>query len=225
MSSIADFLRGKSKPNKPTPNFSETIEKNNETTQNLQRKIDWIENKYINPNIEKIKVLVRKKNKKDTENAKKLLLINRKYNTQIKHMQAQIDNLTSIRIAIEGSLMTKNVFDTIQESTEALRNTMPTLDNVEDILADTEESISQTNEITEALSTPIQIGMPVDPDDLDDELRELMNEEHEDVELLVPELNFPNAPTTQLPNISVPNTVKSVNSIDNELAELLAFAN
>ena len=134
-------------------------------------------------------------------------------------MQAQIDNLLSIRIAIEGSLMTKNVFDTIQESTNALRSTMPSIDNVEDVLADTEESISQTNEITEALSTPIQFGMPVDPDDLEDELRELMNEECENI---VPELNLPNVPTTQLPKINVPNTVKP---IDNELAELLAFVN
>ena len=151
---------------------------------------------------------------------KKLLLINRKYNTQINNMQAQIDNLLSIRIAIEGSLMTKNVFDTIQESSNALKSTMPTLDKVEDILADTEESISQTIEITEALSTPIQIGMPVDPDELDDELRELMSEEN-----VEPELNLPNVPTTEFPKINVPNTVKSVNSIDNELAELLAFVN
>ena len=115
--------------------------------------------------------------------------------------------------------MTKNVFDTIQESTNALRSTMPSIDNVEDVLADTEESISQTNEITEALSTPIQFGMPVDPDDLEDELRELMNEECENI---VPELNLPNVPTTQLPKINVPNTVKP---IDNELAELLAFVN
>jgi charged multivesicular body protein 4A/B len=219
MSSIANFLLGKSKPKLPTPNFSDTIEKNNQTTLNLQRKIDWIETKYINPNITKIKNLAKKKTKKDNENAKKLLLINRKYNTQIKHMQAQIDNLLSIRIAIEGSLMTKNVFDTIQESTNALRSTMPSIDNVEDVLADTEESISQTNEITEALSTPIQFGMPVDPDDLEDELRELMNEECENI---VPELNLPNVPTTQLPKINVPNTVKP---IDNELAELLAFVN
>lgn len=221
MSSIANFLLGKSKSKQklPTPNFSDTIEKNNQTTLNLQRKIDWIETKYINPNITKIKILAKKKTKKDNENAKKLLLINRKYNTQIKHMQAQIDNLLSIRIAIEGSLMTKNVFDTIQESTNALRSTMPSIDNVEDVLADTEESISQTNEITEALSTPIQFGMPVDPDDLEDELRELMNEECENI---VPELNLPNVPTTQLPKINVPNTVKP---IDNELAELLAFVN
>lgn len=221
MSSIANLLLGKSKSKQklPIPNFSDTIEKNNQTTLNLQRKIDWIETKYINPNITKIKNLAKKKTKKDNENAKKLLLINRKYNTQIKHMQAQIDNLLSIRIAIEGSLMTKNVFDTIQESTNALRSTMPSIDNVEDVLADTEESISQTNEITEALSTPIQFGMPVDPDDLEDELRELMNEECENI---VPELNLPNVPTTQLPKINVPNTVKP---IDNELAELLAFVN
>ena len=229
MSSFADFLRGKSTPKKPTPNFSETIEKNNETTLNLQRKIDWIENKYINPNIVKIRILAKKKTKKDNDAAKKILLINRKYNTQIKHIQSQIDNLISIRIAIEGSLMTKNVFDTIQESTNALRSTMPSIDTVEDILADTEESISQSTEITEALSTPIQIGMPVDPDDLEDELRELMNEEAEDnIEPFVPELNFPNVPNTKLPKINDPNTfnsVNSVNSVDNELADLLAFAN
>lgn len=222
MSSIANFLLGKSKKQKEPPNFTETIEKNNETTRNLQRKIEWIENKYINPNITKIKGLVKKKNKKATEEAKKILLVNRRYNTQIKNMEAQIDNLTAIKIAIEGSLMTKNVFDTIKSSTQALRSTMPTIDDVEDIIADTEESITETNEITEALSTPIQFGMPIDPDDLDDELKELMNEDNDENELSVEQpLIFPNAPTTTLPEIT--NTKGK--PIDHELEALLAFAN
>jgi charged multivesicular body protein 4A/B len=222
MSSLANFLRGKPAKQKETPNFTETIEKNNETTRNLQRKIEWIENKYINPNIAKIKALVKQKNKKNTEAAKKLLVVNRRYNTQIKNMEAQIENLTAIRIAIEGSLMTKNVFDTIQTSTQALRSTMPTIDAVEDIIADTEESITQTNEITEALSTPIQIGMPIDPDDLDDELRELMNEDSDENKMSLEQpLIFPNAPTTKLPDII--NTRSK--PIDNELDELLAFVN
>ena len=203
---------------KDIPNFSETIEKNNETTRDLQRKIDWIETKNIIPNISKIKILAKKNTKRDTEAAKKILIINHRYTTQIKNMQAQIDNLISIRIAIEGSLMTKNVFDTIQQSTQALKSTMPSIDSVEDILADTEESISQTNEITEALSTPLQFGMPIDPDDLDDELRELMNEINE------PEIILPNVPITKLPEI-IRHTTDTTDTTDTELEDLLSFAN
>ena len=233
MSSLALLFSGKkSKPKSPTFDFSEAIEKNIETTTSLDKKINWLETTKINPNIVEIKRLMKTNRKTDKEKAKKLLIINHKYTDQIKKIQAQLDNLTSIRIAIEGSLMTKNVFDTIKDSTNALKSTMPTIDTVEDIIADTEEAITETNEITEALSMPIQIGMPIDPDDIDAELRELMEEDEDvdnsiDTELMAL-MNDVSVPTTNLPKVVVPvvPVVPLVHSnVDKEMADLMAFAN
>ena len=227
MSSLVSLLTGKKpKPTPPAVDFSKTIEKNQETTHVLEKKVSWLEAKHINPNIAEIRRLMTTNRKHDKEKAKKLLIINRKYNDQIKNIQSQIDNLTSIRIAIEGSLMTKNVFDTIKDSTNALKSTMPTIDEVEDIIANTEEAITETNEITEALSMPIQIGMPIDPDDIDAELRELMEEDENvdrsiDTELMAL-MNDISAPTNKLPKVVVP-LVQS--NVDKELEELMAFAN
>ena len=226
MSSLVSFFRGqiKTKPTPPTVDFSNAIDKNNKTTNILEKKVKWLEEKHINPNIAEIKRLMQTNIKHNKEKAKKILIINHKYNAQIKNIQAQIDNLTSIRIAIEGSLMTKNVFDTIKDSTNALKSTMPTIDDVEDIIANTEEAITETNEITEALSMPIQIGMPIDPDDIDAELRELMEEDVVDNSLdteLMTLMNDVSVPTTKFPEISrVSNS-----NIDREMADLMAFAN
>merc|ERR1712224_56823 len=114
------------------------------------------------------------------------------------------------------------------------------LDRAEEIVADAQEGMERVQDITNALSTPMDSGMePIDDDDLMAELDELAAEHDEEDGLAVDmaSLEVPSGPIAGAPTAadiladapSVPATFAAPTPAaaavaDQELADLMAFA-
>lgn len=226
MSSLINRLFGKEPPAKPPKmSRSDAIAQNRHTVDMLEKKINHTTQKHITPLRKQALVYAKKGNAKAKTEARRLLGKTKIYEKQVRQMEAQLMNLESVRIALEGSAITQEVFNSMTNGARVLTEGMPNGDRVDDILADTEEALEQASDVSDALSTPISIGVPLDDDDLDAELAEMLGEkEPDELENLIQEeqVAFPKVPSTQIPD--APNPPQNESS-DSALAELLAFAN
>ena len=219
----------KSKAKTPVDSQSE-IQRNRDTIDRLEKKIMWINKKNIAPLRVQIKELMKQNTEKSKNDAKRLLKRSKLYQNQITNMENQLYNLENVRIQLESSTMTREVFDTMASGTQMLKNELPDADRINNILADTEESLEQVNEVTEMLSRPINNGMVIDDDELEDELMELAGEGNGEPSTNTKPndlIQLPDAPKT----IRTPNAVPKVVTPEKDtgdaalLNELSAFAN
>ena len=127
----------------------------------------------------------------------------------------QIINLESVRIALEGAAMTRDVFKSMNDGAKALSNGLPNNGNLDDMMCDTEEALEHANDIADALSTKFTLGPVIDPDDLEDELNQMLIDTDEEKI----EHTFPIVPNTKFPTINKPP------SPNNEMEQLIAFTN
>ena len=227
MSTLFNRLFGTGAATKtPKMSSSDAIAQNRNTVSMLEKKIKYTTDKNITPLREKALELAKKGTAKAKSEAKRILGKTKIYEKQVKQMEAQLMNLESVRIALEGSAITQEVFNSMNNGARVLNDGLPNGDALDDILADTEEALEQASEVSEALSSKLSIGVPIDDDDLEAELEEMMGEEEPDEleELLKDKegpVTFPKVPATAIPNVPVAKEP----SEDPVLAELLAFAN
>jgi hypothetical protein len=222
MSTLFNRLFGTGPTTKtPKMSSSDAIAQNRNTVSMLERKIKFTTDKHVTPLRQQALTLAKKGTAKAKAEARRLLGKTKIYEKQVTQMEAQLMNLESVRIALEGSAITQEVFNSMNNGARVLNDGLPNGDTLDDILADTEEALEQAADVSEALSSKISIGVPLDDDDLDAELQEMLGEEDPDeLDALLQEVPvaFPKVPATTVPVAKEP-------SEDPVLAELLAFAN
>eukprot|EP00019_Armaparvus_languidus_P003706 CAMPEP_0168591092 /NCGR_PEP_ID=MMETSP0420-20121227/6939_1 /TAXON_ID=498008 /ORGANISM="Pessonella sp." /LENGTH=208 /DNA_ID=CAMNT_0008626839 /DNA_START=24 /DNA_END=647 /DNA_ORIENTATION=- len=146
---------------------------------------------------------------KETEIAKQLLKQGKKkqalvalkkkkmQEAMLDKSQAQLENVATLIDSIESAQMEKDIFDSLKEGNQALgelHKQIGSVEDVEELLMDTEEAIARQNEIDEAFAQ----GVAADVVNEDDILAELAALEAEEAEETV-EVTLPDAPQHDLP--------------------------
>lgn len=111
--------------------------------------------KRINRDLEKEKELAKKLLKEGKKDRAKLLLRKKKFQEGLlDKTDAQLDQLERMVHDIEFATVQKQVIDGLRNGNEALEkaNAMFSIDEIEDILADTQEAVEKQNEINSLLS-------------------------------------------------------------------------
>lgn len=119
------------------------------------------------------------KNSKRATDKKKALL-KMKEIKMLELQQGQIggnlQNMLAQKIAIEGMSMTNATVNVMEQSQAAMAAGVD-LDHAEDVVADVQEQMERAAEVSAALAQPMDGGMmPMDDDELMDELAALENE-------------------------------------------------
>ncbi len=224
---FSNLFGGSSKPVAPLANSQDAIHQNRDTISRLEKKIKYITEKQINPIKAQAKELMKKKTDRNRAAAKKLIAKMKMYEKQITQMESQIMNLEGIRIALEGSAMTQEVFSSMSTGAKILNNTLLNGESVDEIFADTEEALEKVAEVSDLLAAPISVGVPIDDDDLEAELNDIMEEDDEgnssDALIDLPEvpISIPSVPNTSIP----PHSVKPQPENSDGMEDLIAFAN
>jgi len=144
--------------------------------------------KKITGQLEKDRDLARQCLKDGKKERAKLLLRKKKFQEGLlEKTDGQLDNLERLVQDIEFSQVQAQVVDGLKEGKEALEkaNAMFSIEEIEDILADTQEAVEKQREIDQLLSGQLT------QDDEDDVLAELDNLIAEDAE------NLPSVPSDQ----------------------------
>ena len=111
--------------------------------------------KRINNDLEKEKELAKKLLKEGKKDRAKLLLRKKKFQEGLlEKTDAQLDQLERLVHDIEFATIQKQVLDGLKSGNEALEkaNAMFSLDEIEDIMADTQEAVEKQREIDSLLS-------------------------------------------------------------------------
>eukprot|EP00039_Didymoeca_costata_P028054 m.19852 g.19852 ORF g.19852 m.19852 type:complete len:232 (+) comp6691_c0_seq1:85-780(+) len=149
------------------------------------------------------------------------------YEQQIEQTENMRGNLFAQKMALESQATNQATLKVMHTSATAMKNSMD-VNKVEDMVADVEELVDQSREVTEALTRDMGLGVQVDQDELDAEMEELLNDPGDlaEIEGTNPALN--DLPSTQdlnpLLNIPSAPTKTPTTAEDDELAELQMFA-
>lgn len=196
------FLFGKKK-NTIVPSSMDTLSKLKENINSLE-----LREKHLDQEISKYKDYAKTSIKQG--NKQKALNFMRKVKMlekQVEFLYGAKNNLETQINAIEQSIISKNIVDTVKQSkiTMDVFNKQNNPDEIADMFDDISETINSVNEISDIISRPIQLTN-------DEELLK----ELEDIN----ELEFPHIPhiTTQL---TPPNTVKNELNDLKELEKLM----
>mmetsp|Transcript_20512 Transcript_20512/g.29289 ORF Transcript_20512/g.29289 Transcript_20512/m.29289 type:complete len:229 (+) Transcript_20512:33-719(+) len=191
-------------PAPPAPSVStptNTIVKLRETIQQQDKRQAHIQTK--------IDALVTEAKTKMANNDKKgaLFAMKRKklYEQEIEKIDATKMTLEQQCINLESATQNKETFAALKTGTLAMKNIRKEMDieKVDDMMDDIREEMEIAQEISNAIAQPVDIGMPMDDDELLAELEELEVKDAEQKMLKKPaaaaDLGLPAVPTTMLP--------------------------
>ena len=170
------FGKKKKKPMKPEDTLK-TIEGLRKTADDIAKRSNLLQNKAQS---ELKQALERKKNG-DKNGALVCLKRKKMYETEIAKLEGSRMNLEQQLFAIEGASMNKNIFDSLKQGNQALKDMHGeiNIDEVDKLKDEMEDQQDLLNELNEAISQPVGVIGTMDDDELMDELNELEAEEYE----------------------------------------------
>ena len=127
------------------------------------------------------------------------------YEQEIEKIDATKMTLEQQCINLESATQNKETFAALKTGTQAMKNIRKEMDieKVDDMMDDIREEMEMAQEISNAIAQPVDIGMPMDDDELLAELEELEVKDAEQKMLKKPaaaaDQAFPAVPTTMLP--------------------------
>lgn len=163
-----------------------SLKKQRDQLKQYQKKIQGV--------LDKEKELAKKLLKEGKKDRAKLLLRKKKFQEGLlEKTDGQLDNLERLVQDLEFAQVEKQVLDGLKEGNAALKkaNDMFSIDEVESIMFETQESIDKQREIDELISGTLT---QEDEDDVMAELDELIEAEREDVEK---DVNLPTVPSEE----------------------------
>ncbi|KAJ3259085.1 ESCRT-III subunit protein snf7 [Boothiomyces macroporosus] len=151
-----------------------------------------------------------------------------------KAYEEQINKISGSRLTLETQVMaienanvnleTMNAMAAGAAAMKAIHGKM-NIDKVDDTMDDIREQMDLANEISDAISQPVGLGIDYDEDELNKELEDLEQEDL-DAKLLDTGISMPSVPSTNIPAIAQPpRPVKKQvveDDVDAELAALQA---
>lgn len=144
-------------------------------TIDLLEKKEQVLQKKVEQEVEKAKDLLAKKNK---NGALQCMKRKKMYEDQITKIQAQKDNMETMRFAIQEQAMNQQVLEAQRRAGHQLSalNAGMNADKVEDDMDAIREAMDQAQDVSNALAQQLDTN-PVDEDDLMAELEELAGED------------------------------------------------
>ena len=222
MSLAKIFGGGKKKTVEPTT--QEAIQKLRNTEEMLTKKSEFLEKKI------QVELLAAKK--AGTKN-KRVALAALKRKKRLEKQLQQIDNTLSTiefqREAIENASTNIEAVKALDYGRKALSTAHKQLDvdDVNDLMDDISEEMQNANEIAEALSgMGGAFGDDIDEDELNAELEELEQEDLDEQMLNIGAVgeDLPSVPDTELPDVPTRSKEKKTVELDDDMAELTAWA-
>jgi len=170
---------------------------------NLKKQRDQLKQyqKKIEAVLEKEKELAKKLLKEGKKDRAKLLLRKKKYQEGLlTKTDGQLDNLERLTQDLEYAQVEQQVIDGLKQGNEALKkaNEVFSIDEIENIMFDTQESIDKQREIDDLISGSLT---QEDEEDVQAEFDALMALEQEDVELPAVPTAEPVDQDVQLPDV------------------------
>jgi len=170
---------------------------------NLKKQRDQLKQyqKKIEAVLEKEKELAKKLLKEGKKDRAKLLLRKKKYQEGLlTRTDGQLDNLERLTQDLEYAQVEQQVIDGLKQGNEALKkaNEVFSIDEIENIMFDTQESIDKQREIDDLISGSLT---QEDEEDVQAEFDALMALEEEDVELPTVPTAEPQDQDVQLPEV------------------------
>lgn len=219
MSFFGKMFGGK-KGDKPMTT-GDAIQKLRETEDLLIKKQEFLEKK-----IELELATAKKNGTKNKRAAIQALKRKKRYEKQLQQIDGTLSTIEMQREALEGANTNTAVLQTMKDAANALKaaHQHMDVDQVHDMMDDIAEQQDVAREISEAISNPVAFGQDVDEDELEKELEELEQEEL-DRELLdvgPSAEDLPSPPTTE---VVKPKAKKQEEADDEDMKELLSWAN
>lgn len=165
------WLWGKKKK-EPTVNAQTAGEKNAETIEMMNKKIEQLDRQAENM-AKEAKAAMAKKNKKKALECMKRKKMYENQSTKFSQMR---DNLEAQVITLQQAKFSAQAFNQYAMNTKAIKTELAGFDadKIDEIREENEEVTDQLNEMTDILAQPG--ADTADPDELEDELNQLMEE-------------------------------------------------
>jgi len=197
-------LFGRKKKEAPPPRLAESIQSLREAQQMLDKREKHLEKQCADARAgakDKLRA-------KDKRGAIYLLKRSKMIETQINQIYGKRQNLDVQIMALEGAASNKEIFDVMKSGKVALQSATAStkVEDVENVMADVADAISDADEVNDALAQPI--GPLMDEDELENELK-AMQGEMDDQQLL----DVPAVPISSVRPITTPTAVTTPTTV------------
>ncbi|KAI8905945.1 Snf7-domain-containing protein [Gorgonomyces haynaldii] len=210
-------LFGKAKSQKTTT--KDAIIKLRESLEMLEKR-----EKYLQTKIDAELKLAKQNATKNKRVALMALKRKKQYEETINKIMGSRMTLETQAMAIESANVNLETIQAMKAGADAMKQIHGSLDinKVDATMDDIREQMDLANEISDAISQPVNFGVDIDEDELNAEL-ELLEQEELDEKLLDTGLNMAPSVPTEVPAIAQPpRPVKQREDLDDELAQLQA---
>ncbi|CAF0924658.1 unnamed protein product [Rotaria sp. Silwood1] len=184
----------------------------------LNKKVEHLEAK-----INEETAIARRDARTNKRNALNALKRKKRLEKTLQQIDGTLTTLEYQREALQNAAMNGQAFTALQGATSALKNVHKELDvdSVQDIMDELAEQHELSNEIANAISSPVGFGADIDERELEDELAQL---EQEALANDLRQIPLPSVPAHPIPAYSQPASASSNKAKSDQLAELERWA-
>ncbi|CAF0975157.1 unnamed protein product [Rotaria magnacalcarata] len=184
----------------------------------LNKKVEHLEAK-----INEETAIARRDARTNKRNALTALKRKKRLEKTLQQIDGTLTTLEYQREALQNAAMNGQAFAALQGATSALKNVHKELDveNVQDIMDELAEQHELSNEIANAISSPVGFGAEIDERELEDELAQL---EREALSEQLTRVELPTVPHHAIPTYSQPASASTNKANYDQMAELERWA-
>ncbi|CAF0948078.1 unnamed protein product [Rotaria sordida] len=184
----------------------------------LNKKVEHLESR-----INEETTIARRDARTNKRNALNALKRKKRLEKTLQQIDGTLTTLEYQREALQNAAMNGQAFTALQSATSALKNVHKELDvdSVQDIMDELAEQHELSNEIANAISSPVGFGADIDERELEEELAQL---EQEALSNQMTRVDLPSVPAHPIPAYSQPASVSSNKAKNDQLAELERWA-
>jgi len=182
----------------------------------LNKKVEHLESR-----INEETAIARRDARTNKRNALNALKRKKRLEKNLQQIDGTLTTLEYQREALQNAATNSQAFTALQSATSALKNVHKELDvdSVQDIMDELAEQHELSNEIANAISSPVGFQADIDERELEDELAQL---EQESLREQMTQVNLPSVPAHPVPAYSQPATTNKAKN--DELLELQQWA-
>jgi charged multivesicular body protein 4 len=184
----------------------------------LNKKVDHLEAK-INEETD----IARRDARTNKRNALNALKRKKRLEKTLQQIDGTLTTLEYQREALQNASMNGQAFNALKSATSALKNVHKELDvdSVQDIMDELAEQHELSNEIANAISSPVGFGAEIDEFELENELAQL---EQEALSKEMAQIDLPTVPAHSVPTYAQPAAASSSKAKNDQLADLERWA-
>jgi len=184
----------------------------------LNKKVEHLEAK-----INEETAIARRDARTNKRNALNALKRKKRLEKTLQQIDGTLTTLEYQREALQNAAMNGQAFTALKGATNALKNVHKELDvdSVQDIMDELAEQHELSNEIANAISSPVGFGAEIDEFELENELAQL---EQEAIAKDMAHIDLPTVPAHPVPTYAQPATASSSKAKNDQLAELERWA-